>query len=302
MQHSGAAGRYPWLGFSMEGAFAQGWRLMSDRYALMLGLVGIQLGWGVVSWIIGAGFDMVGRQAGGESAGAVLRGLWSLVSSLVVTVPLTVGTSYASVCARRGEVVGGEQIFRGFACLPRLWLLYLLMVCAAMVVMIPAAVLAIPGIVVAAAAKVWPLGVAWGVLVAICLVCALVYLFARLYLAYLLAVDPRVGDLSALEAFQRSWAWTGPKVSSVVGLVLLLGLLTVASLLMCGLPYIFLVGPWAMGVGAAAYTQLCTDAGAMPEHGRCVACGAAFESASAERCGACGVVRGVRGPAAGAGS
>jgi len=201
--------------------------------------------------------------------------------------PLMTAATFQVIRVARGEPGRAGDIFQVFG--PKYWpvfvmtLLYTLCCSVGVIPAIIGVVLAILGSGVGGpgGAAIIAVGVALIIVGWI----AIAYIQARLCHAPILMYDAPLNSLEIMECLRLSWNRTAPFGWSVLGLLLLAGLVAMASILLLGVG-IFLVGiPFVVAVQAVAYLALFPNS-----RETCTTCGYDLRGIPSGHCPECGKI------------
>ena len=247
-------------------ALSMGWTSFTTRWPkwMVLALVwlAITVVTGLPQWIP----QMLGSMASDSDSydvrrmGGILTGVGGCIGvilQLLVGLPMFAGLIYAGAEIHEGRGSVGD-IFQGFRRYGQALLAGLLLGCVylacAVVAMIP--MLLFVG--TAAFARGVAANATAALLVGASVMMVLVLVLFALILmrvlhAPVIAIDPRFGDIGVLEAFRVSWRNTAGLGLSMLVLLIVVGLLAIASILLACIGYILVGVPLAVSVFGAMY-------------------------------------------------
>ncbi len=261
---SNAAGGAGTVAYSFAAAFELAWSSFKARWVwcLVFSLVwmGISIAIAVpqnITTIAGQGMERSGQ--GEEGAALLLVGsCLGIILQVLVGMPLLAGGFYAG-----GRLIEGEErlgnLFQGFrhygAALGSGVLLLLVYIGCVMVAFMPFVAASFLGS-VGGAGGVGPalvIGFAFSVGIAIALLATVVM---RVLCAPTIAIDPAFGHPGIIESFRLSWSHTAGLGFSMLGLLIVAGILAALTILLLCVGY-FLIGlPLLFAVTGAMYLMV----------------------------------------------
>lgn len=274
---SGGGGYGSWDGgdalppLSFEAIFSEGWRILGERYKLMLGCTVLML---VVSLVHTGLLHLVSQ------ASPVAGNIVSVLTSALLINPLGLSVLWLSVRAARRRPVAVEDLGAAFNVYWRVLGLYLLSLVATAVV-----AGGVMFVVVIFAVMTHLAGA--GAMVALVLLLPaaplLFYLSMRLYPAFLLAIDTEVRVDGVMDAVRLSWSLTADRGWMLVGAYIVLMVVLLGSMLLLVLPAIFFGMPFMFAAIGAAYAMLVRP---IVQTDGCLTCG--YPRGPGPRCPECG--------------
>lgn len=263
------------MSYSFSHAFEQGWELLTKRYGMLLAVTSM---WLILNLAVQtAQFFM--QQASNSQAFTML-----VVApfSLFLLIPLQASVSWAAVAAARGQPATARTLFRGFE---RYWPT----VGVTFVIWLVSCIVAIPIVAIfLLLAVLGPLGIFFVVLLSIPAAVVYMWIAARVMLAYVIVLDPDLGNLGPIQSLGAAFRLTeGLRGWSLTGVSLVAGVIVTLSILLFVLPGIFFGGPFWVAIMAMAYEQLVADAG-LRSTSRCRFCGHQLSWVNGDTCPECG--------------
>jgi hypothetical protein len=260
--------------FSIGDTFGLAWGAFRDRYGIILGST---LLWFLITMAVGFVASILD----------IFVVVASQLTNVFFGIPFGVGASFIGLLCVRGQFAEIGDLFVGFR---RYWAL----VGTGLLVGLIIIAASLPGIAFVVAGSVLlsrQPGNGPGIMliagVVLVTVAALV-LGSRLAFATLMCVDPRAERPGPITAIKKTWLATGPHMLGIIGLFIVLGAMTLVSMLLLCLPYFF-VGMPLLGVTMAAAYELLIGGRFRPPWLVCRSCEYDV-SDSVGNCPECGVV------------
>jgi hypothetical protein len=259
---------------SISGAISTGWQSLKIGYGPLLLASTIYVGSSVVFSVLE------------YTAVELLAVILSWAKMIFFDPPFTAGVIYTGVRLARGHDVDVGSIFAGFE---RYWQcvgIGALILLATWGVMLPGGVI----IVASMFASVYEGALGFvGIIVGLGVMLAtFLVVIPRLWFASTVCLDEWTGRPGVLLSIKSSWAMTSGRWVQVAGLLILLGLIGIASTIALVLPLIFFAIPFGSATWGAAYAQLAQDTIADPDTGACWNCGYDVSTIPGRQCPECG--------------
>lgn len=281
-----------YLSYSFGNAFTVGWKSFTENYGLMLGVSFLILVANFIPTLITLPINLAAGGANNSMAFMVMNQVFSLGWSLLVGLPLTLGGIWIGVKIARGDKAVFSDLWIAYQRLG--WVIlgallsYLLMIiiyiAAALCSAVPAVVI---GLVIALLGGSTELAFAIAGVIGIPIaLCIILYGLARIILMLMPIIDPKMGRMSPPDAMTWAFKRSGTGIAwSLVGLMIVSGLILGLSFAACFLPYLFLGLPLMQTVIGAAYALITSQDidGMLCEH-----CGYARQGNDSAQCPECG--------------
>ena len=281
-----------YLCYSFGNAFSVGWKGFTENYGLMLGVSFLILVANFIPTLITLPFNLAAGGANNSMAFIVMNQVFSLGWSLLVSLPLTLGGIWIGVKIARGDKAVFSDLWIAYqrlgwvilGALLSYLLITIIYIIAALCGGVPAVVI---GLVISLLGGSTELAIGCGLVIGIPIaLCAILYGLARFILMLLPIIDPKMGRMSPPDAMTWAFKRSGTGIAwSLVGLMIVVGLILGLSFAACFLPYIFLGLPLMQTVMGAAYALITSQDldGMLCEH-----CGYAREGNDSAQCPECG--------------
>ena len=281
-----------YLSYSFGNAFAVGWKGFTENYGLMLGVSFLILVANFIPTLITLPINLAAGGANNSMAFMVMIQVLSYGWSLLVSLPLTLGGIWIGVKIARGDKAVFSDLWIAFqrlgwvilGALLSYLLIIIIYITAALCGGVPAAVI---GLVISLLGGSTELAfVSAGVIGIPIALCIILYGLARIILMLMPIVDPKMGRMSPPDAMTWAFKRSGAGIAwSLVGLMIVGGLILGLSVAACFLPYLFLGLPLMQTVMGAAYALITSPDidGMLCEH-----CGYARQGNDSTYCPECG--------------
>lgn len=280
------------LPYSFANSFSVGWKGFTENYALFLGVSFIILVANLIPTVIMLPMNILSGGANNSMGFIAMTQLFTYAWSLLVGLPLGLGGIWIGVKIARGEQASFSDFWiayqrLGWVILGAL-LLYLLLIIIYIIAFICGGVPGlIIGLLVSLVGGPTELAVICGAGVGgLILLFVVFYGMVRIMLMIMPIIDPKMGRMSPPDAMSWAFKRSGQGIAwSLMGLVIVGGLIIGASVAACGLPYLFLGLPLIQAVSGAAYALITSQDidGMLCEH-----CGYARQGNDSEQCPECG--------------
>lgn len=281
-------------------AFGLGWKFFTTRYGIVLGVTLFAILASLIPTlcttplnIAFAGTSQGGGPGGDQVALQFLGGCFSSAWSFLVATPISIGAVWVIVRIARGHADASfSDIWAPFKRYGWFLVMELLLgACLLGIFTIAGLAGGIPGVLVGLVVGFYVesgvAGVVAGIVVGFAIFFPLVFYFSvRIMPAYILIIDDEARFPNAIESLAMSWKVTSKHAWSLVGLMIVLSLITLASVTCCFFPFLFFGEPLGLAVMAAAYCLLVPGIGLAGT--RCSACGYVMAPGSSGNCPECG--------------
>jgi hypothetical protein len=264
--------------YSFSAAFEAGWRAFAANYGKLLGATLVYLLIYIATAFMAGLVDarLMGAPDPAIQPVSLLLG-WLFLG------PLGLGLTYVGVAAVRGEAGSLDNLFIAFR---RYGVVLGIMLLTSLIEMGIGLLAAAPALLVGA--TVSTVGVLVIVPLVVVAVVVAMYVNVRLWFAGVAAVDPSGPGAGVVDSIKIAWAMTrGGAAWSLLGLLIVVMVMVVATFAMLILPGFFFGAPLTVAVFGAAYALLAGQKGVAPLEGVCRRCGYPVEGATV--CPECGL-------------
>lgn len=280
------------LSYSFSNAFSVGWNGFKEHYGLLLGISFIFFIASLVPTVITLPLNL-GNPGAANSIGFIaMIQVTNYAWSLLVTIPVSIGSIWVGIKIARGEEVRFADIWTPYHRLGWVILGILLLYLLALIIYIVGLLCggipgAIIGFIVGSISGDPPAGVLTGALITgVIFIPVIFYGLSRFILMMIPIIDPKLGRMNPPDAMLWSLKNTKNGIAwSLVGLFVVMSLIMGFSFAACVLPYLFFALPLSQTTFGAAYALIASRSidGMLCEH-----CGYAREGNDSAQCPECG--------------
>ena len=281
-----------YLSFSFANAFAVGWKGFTENYGLLLGVSFLILVANLLPTLITLPINLAAGGANNSMAFIVMNQVFTYGWSILVVLPLSLGGIWLGVKIARGEEAVFSDCWIAYQRLGWVILGALLTYLLLLIIYIIAGICGgLPGLIIGLLIGLiggsTELAIGCGLVIGTPIaICAILYGMARIILMLMPIIDPKMGRMSPPDAMTWAFKRSGTGIAwSLVGLMIVGGLILGLSFASCILPYIFLGLPLMQAVMGAAYALITSQDidGMLCEH-----CGYARQGNDSPQCPECG--------------
>ena len=281
-----------YLSYSFGNAFAVGWKGFTENYSLLLGVSFLILVANFIPTLITLSINLAAGGVNNSMAFFVMNQVFTYGWSLLVSLPLTLGGIWIGVKIARGDKAVFSDLWIAFQRLGWVILGALLSYLLTIIIYITAALCGgvpafVIGLVISLLGGSTELAVVCALVIGTPIaLCVILYGLARIILMLMPIIDPKMGRMSPPDAMTWAFKRSGEDIAwSLVGLMIVVGLILGLSFAACFLPYLFLGLPLMYTVVGAAYALITSPDidGMLCEH-----CGYARQGNDSTQCPECG--------------
>ena len=252
-----------YLSFSFGNAFSVGWKGFTENYGLLLGVSFLILVANLIPTLITLPINLAAGGANNSIAFIVMNQVFTYGWSVLVVLPLTLGGIWIGVKIARGDGAVFSDFWIAYRRLGWVVLGALLTYLLLLIIYIIAAICGgVPGLLIGlligSIGGNTELAIGGGLVIGTPIaICVILYGMARIILMLLPIIDPKMGRMSPPDAMTWAFKRSGTGIAwSLVGLMIVTGLILGLSFATCILPYIFLGLPLMQAVMGAAYALI----------------------------------------------